>query len=49
MAVWDDLKYSEIATITGLSLSNIKKIVSRTLPKIAANVTNFLLLIFLFN
>jgi RNA polymerase sigma-70 factor, ECF subfamily len=49
MAVWDDLKYAEIATITGLSLSNIKKIISRTLPKIAANVTNFLPLIFLFN
>jgi RNA polymerase sigma-70 factor, ECF subfamily len=49
MAIWDDLKYSEIAIITGLSLSNIKKIVSRTLPKIAANVANFLSLIFLFN
>jgi RNA polymerase sigma-70 factor, ECF subfamily len=49
MAVWDDLKYSEIAIITGLSLSNIKKIVSRTLPKIAANVANFLPFIFLFN
>ncbi len=39
MAIWDDLKYSEIAQITGLSLANIKKIISRTLPKIAANIT----------
>ena len=42
MAIWDDLKYSEIALITWLSLANIKKIISRTLPKIAANVTTVL-------
>lgn len=48
MAVWDDLKYAEIAEITGESLSNIKKIVSRTLAKIAANVAVFLFIFFLF-
>ncbi len=47
MAIWDDLKYSEIALITGLSLANIKKIISRTLPKIAANVTAVLPVFFL--
>jgi RNA polymerase sigma-70 factor, ECF subfamily len=44
MAIWDDLPYKDISDITGESLSNIKKIISRTLPKIAANVTSFLLI-----
>lgn len=43
MAVWDDLKYAEISEISGESLSNVKKIVSRSLAKIAANVALFLL------
>ncbi len=42
MAVWDDLKYAEIAEISGESLSNVKKIISRTLAKIAANIAMFL-------
>jgi RNA polymerase sigma-70 factor, ECF subfamily len=48
MAIWDDLPYKEIALITGLSLANIKKIVSRTLPDIAAHISAFLPAIFLF-
>lgn len=38
MRIWDDLSYDEISRITGESVSNAKKIVSRTLEKIAANV-----------
>ena len=37
--IWDDLSYDEISAITGESVDNCKKIVSRTLGKIAANVT----------
>lgn len=39
MRIWDDLSYSEISQITGVSIDNAKKIVSRTLTKISANVT----------
>lgn len=44
MRIWDDMSYDEIAQITGESISNSKKIVSRTLEKISANVTSFCLL-----
>ena len=36
--IWDDMSYAEIAEITGESVDNCKKIVSRTLEKITANV-----------
>jgi RNA polymerase sigma factor (sigma-70 family) len=39
LRIWDDLSYDEIASITGESVSNAKKIVSRGLEKIAANVS----------
>ena len=39
MRIWDDLSYEEIAKISGESLSNAKKIVSRGLEKITANVS----------
>ncbi len=39
MRIWDDLSYAEISEITGESVANAKKIVSRTMAKIAANVT----------
>ena len=38
LRIWDDLSYEEISQITGESINNAKKIVSRTLTKIAANV-----------
>lgn len=41
MRIWDDLSYAEISDITGESVSNSKKIVSRTLQKISANVSSF--------
>jgi RNA polymerase sigma factor (sigma-70 family) len=39
MRIWDDMDYSEIAKVTGESESNLRKICSRTLAKIAANVS----------
>lgn len=47
LRIWDDLSYDEISQITGESLSNAKKIVSRTLEKIAANVSEILIFSFL--
>ena len=41
MRIWDDMSYAEIAAITWESVSNSKKIVSRTLQKISANVSQF--------
>lgn len=38
MRIWDELSYQEIHEITGESIANAKKIVSRTLAKISANV-----------
>ena len=46
MRIWDDMSYEEISSITGESVSNSKKIVSRTLAKIAANVSVLSLLVF---
>jgi RNA polymerase sigma factor (sigma-70 family) len=39
MRVWDGLSYAEISEITGESVANAKKIVSRTMAKISANIT----------
>jgi RNA polymerase sigma-70 factor (ECF subfamily) len=39
MRIWDELSYAEISEITGESIANAKKIVSRTMAKIAANIT----------
>ncbi len=39
LRIWDELSYEEIAVITGESVSNAKQIVSRSLAKIAANVS----------
>jgi RNA polymerase sigma-70 factor, ECF subfamily len=44
MRIWDDMSYEDISRITGESVSNSKKIVSRTLEKISANVSAFCLL-----
>ncbi len=44
MRIWDDMSYEEISRITGESVSNSKKIVSRVLEKISANVSAFCLL-----
>lgn len=43
---WDDLSFKEIAEITGESVDNCKKIVSRTIAKIDIN-TLIILLIFM--
>jgi len=45
MRIWDDLSYKEIAQITWKSVDNCKKIVSRLVMQIEANM---LLLIFIF-
>lgn len=42
--IWDDMSYTEISAITGESVDNCKKIVSRTLEKIGSNVTPLTLL-----
>jgi RNA polymerase sigma-70 factor (ECF subfamily) len=39
MRIWDDLSYKEISSITGKNVDTCKKIVSRILIRIAANVT----------
>lgn len=39
MRIWGDLPYAEIAEITGKSTDNCKKIVSRLLAQISANVS----------
>lgn len=45
MRFWDDLSYREIREITGLSVDNCKKIVSRNLGKIKESITMILLVI----
>jgi RNA polymerase sigma factor (sigma-70 family) len=47
LRIWDELSYEEIATITGESVMNAKQIVSRSLAKIAANVSYLLLFTFI--
>jgi RNA polymerase sigma-70 factor, ECF subfamily len=49
MKIWDDLSYEEIATITGESLPNLRKIVSRTLLKITSNISLLTLILFFFS
>lgn len=46
MRIWDDLSYAEIAEITGKSVDNCKKIVSRILAQIASNVAFLVYLVF---
>ena len=48
MRIWDDLSYAEISEITGESVDNSKKIVSRTLAKIHANIASFFIFSLLF-
>ncbi len=45
MRIWDDLSYKEISMITGKSENNCKKIVSRVLRNINANIAIFILLL----
>ncbi len=47
LRIWDDLSYDEIADITGESVVNAKKIVSRSLSKIAANISPLAFTLFL--
>lgn len=47
MRVWDDLSYKEIAEITGKSVDACKKMVSRIMAQIAANVTFLFFLVFI--
>jgi len=44
LRIWDDLSYEEISTITGESIDNCKKIVSRGLAKITANISYMFIL-----
>jgi RNA polymerase sigma factor (sigma-70 family) len=43
--IWEDLSYKEIAEITGITESNCKQIVSRTLKNIWANFALLTLLL----
>ena len=45
MRIWNDLSYKEIAEITGKSVDNCKKIVSRVLKNINTNLAILLILI----
>lgn len=45
MRLWDDLSYKEIAEVTGKSVDNCKKIVSRNLQKVKDNVDYLMLLL----
>lgn len=47
LRIWDDLSYKEIAQISGKTIDNCKKIVSRNLKEIASQTFILLLLIFL--
>lgn len=38
LRIWDDLAYEDIAKITGKSVDNCKKIVSRVLESVRSNV-----------
>ena len=48
LRIWEDLSYKEIAEITGKTLDNCKKIVSRSLKNIQANFILLLFIILLF-
>ncbi|MDD2871724.1 MAG: RNA polymerase sigma factor [Candidatus Gracilibacteria bacterium] len=43
--IWDDLSYNEISEITGKSVDNCKKIVSRQLKIISANFVIFIFIL----
>ncbi|MCT4616903.1 MAG: RNA polymerase sigma factor [Candidatus Gracilibacteria bacterium] len=45
MRIWDGLSYKEISQISGKSVSNCKKIVSRTLSKVNGDIVLALLLL----
>lgn len=47
LRIWHDLSYQEISEMTGKTLDNCKKIVSRTLKNISANLVLLLVLIIL--
>jgi RNA polymerase sigma factor (sigma-70 family) len=47
LRIWEDLSYKEISEITGSSVDNCKKIVSRGLKTIQANFVLLLLFIIL--
>ena len=44
MRIWNDLSYNEISVITGKSVDNCKKIVSRVLKSINANLASLIIL-----
>lgn len=44
LRIWDDCSYEEISVITGEKVDNCKKIVSRTLAKISANVAHMFII-----
>ncbi len=44
MRIWNDLSYKEISEITGHSVSNCKKIVSRVLQNVNANLAMMIIL-----
>ncbi|MDQ1343530.1 MAG: hypothetical protein QG650_249 [Patescibacteria group bacterium] len=48
LRVWDDLPYEGIAAITGKSVDNCKKIVSRVLENVRSNVTYLFFFVLLF-
>ncbi len=48
LRVWDDLDYKEISEILWISVDNCKKIYSRSIKKVQANVATMLLFILLF-
>ena len=48
LRIWEDLSYKEISEITGKSIDNCKKIVSRWLKSIQANFILLLFIILLF-
>ncbi|MDD2487636.1 MAG: RNA polymerase sigma factor [Candidatus Gracilibacteria bacterium] len=47
MRLWDGLSYKEISEITGKSVDNCKKIVSRTISQIQSNIALMLLIHFI--
>ena len=47
MRIWDDLSYKEISAITGKSVDASKKMVSRIMAQIVANVTFLFFLVFI--
>lgn len=48
MRIWEDLSYAEISAITGQSVDNCKKIVSRVLKQVQANIAFMLCIMLIF-